>query len=56
MHIGAPAVARVTQGSRVSAGEVLGAPASDALGVPVHSPIDATVVSVGSEIVLHPAS
>jgi Na+-translocating ferredoxin:NAD+ oxidoreductase RnfC subunit len=55
MHIGAPAVARVSQGTRVRAGDVLGAPEGDALGVPVHSPIDATVASVGDEIVLHPA-
>jgi hypothetical protein len=55
MHIGAPAVARVSQGTRVRAGDVLGAPEGDALGVPVHSPIDATVASVGDEVVLHPA-
>ncbi|MCB9915964.1 MAG: 4Fe-4S dicluster domain-containing protein [Planctomycetes bacterium] len=52
MHIGAPAVATVKVGQRVTAGDVLGAPPADALGVPVHAPVDAVVTAVGDAVVL----
>lgn len=55
MHIGAPAIAAVTEGQRVSAGEVLGTPPEDALGVPIHAPLAATVRAVTDSIVLSPA-
>ncbi len=56
MHIGSAAEALVQVGATVAAGEVIAAPPEDALGVPIHAPLEATVASVvaGSSILLHP--
>ena len=45
-HIGAPAVAKVTKGDKVTAGQLIAAPAENALSVAIHSPIDGTVTDV----------
>jgi Na+-translocating ferredoxin:NAD+ oxidoreductase RnfC subunit len=47
-HIGAPARPVVAVGDRVRAGQVLGRPPEDALGVPIHASIDGRVVAVES--------
>lgn len=45
-HIGAPAVAVVKKGDKVKAGQMIAAPAENALSVAIHSPVDATVTDV----------
>jgi Na+-translocating ferredoxin:NAD+ oxidoreductase RnfC subunit len=50
-HVGAPAVATVRAGERVSAGQEIGA-APQGLGVAVHASIAGTVESVGDEITI----
>ena len=50
-HVGAPAVAVVRSGERVSAGQEIGS-APQGLGVAVHASIAGTVESVGDEIVV----
>ena len=45
-HIGAPAVAKVTKGDKVTAGQLIAAPAENALSVAIHSPIDGIVTDV----------
>lgn len=51
-HIGAPAIAEVQKGDKVKCGQRLGNIAEDALGLPVHSPIDGTVMDVNNEYIL----
>ena len=50
--IGAPSVAAVKVGDRVSAGEVVGSPAENALSLPVHASISGTVSEVTDKYVL----
>lgn len=45
-HIGAPAVAVVQKGDKVTAGQLIAAPAENALSVAIHSPLDGTVTEV----------
>ena len=52
-HAGAPAQPLVSEGSRVSEGQLIAAPPEDALGAVIHSSLDGTVVRVtGSRIVI----
>ena len=48
-HAGPPAIASVTTGQRVAAGEPVAAPAPDALGAVLHAPFAATVESVAAD-------
>jgi Na+-translocating ferredoxin:NAD+ oxidoreductase RnfC subunit len=48
-HAGAPAVARVEQGQRVSSGQPLGDVPEGALGAPVHASIEGTVSRVTAD-------
>ena len=54
-HLGAPCEPVVSQGQRVSAGEVVGRPpvidGKPALGAPVHASIDGTVTAIGDGVV-----
>jgi len=52
MHIGAPAEPMVSVGQTVRTGEVIAAPPSGKLGVPLHASIDGNVVSVDEVIVI----
>ncbi len=45
-HIGAPAVPAVKKGDKVIAGQMIAAPAENALSVAIHSPVDGTVTEV----------
>lgn len=45
-HIGAPAVAVVKKGDKVSAGQLIAAAAENALSVAIHSPVEGTVAQV----------
>ncbi len=51
-HAGAPAQAAVKPGEVVSAGQMIAAPAPQALGASLHAPAKARVVSVSDRIVL----
>ena len=51
-HAGAPAVATVSVGRTVAAGEPLAFPPPDALGAVIHAPLASTVESVTSESIV----
>ena len=45
-HIGAPAVPCVKKGDAVAAGQMIAAPAENALSVAIHSPIEGRILEV----------
>lgn len=45
-HIGAPAVAVVQEGDKVTPGQLIAAPAENALSVAIHAPLEGTVTEV----------
>lgn len=51
-HIGAPAVAAVKQGDRVTAGDTVGTVSADKLGVSVHTPISGAVTAATDKYVI----
>jgi Na+-translocating ferredoxin:NAD+ oxidoreductase RnfC subunit len=51
-HAGAPAIAAVKPGQRLAAGEVIAAPAPDALGAILHAPFAATVEAVAADRII----
>ena len=51
-HIGAPAVASVEPGVKVSVGDVIGRAADNALSIPIHASINGTVSTVGSTVTI----
>lgn len=51
-HAGPPAIATVKPGQRVAAGEVIAAPAPDALGALLHAPFAATVEAVAADRII----
>jgi Na+-translocating ferredoxin:NAD+ oxidoreductase RnfC subunit len=51
-HAGAPAIAKVSVGQAVAAGQVLAEPAPDALGAILHAPFAATVEAVSGQAII----
>ena len=51
-HIGAPAVASVKPGAKVSIGDEIGRAPDNALSVPVHASINGTVSTVDSTVTI----
>jgi len=51
-HAGAPAIAKVSVGQAVAAGQVLAEPAPDALGAILHAPFAATVEAVTGQAII----
>ena len=51
-HAGAPAIAKVTPGAKVTAGQILAEPAPDALGAILHAPFAGTVESVTDQAIV----
>lgn len=50
-HIGAPAVPVVQKGDKVSANQMIAAPAENALSVAIHSPLDGTVTDINKKYI-----
>ena len=50
-HIGAPAVPVVQKGDKVSANQMIAAPAENALSAAIHSPLDGTVTDINKKYI-----
>lgn len=50
-HIGAPAVAMVKKGDKVTAGQMIACPKEDALSVGIHASVDGTVTEVNDKYI-----
>ena len=51
-HIGAPATAVVKKGDKVTENQIIAAPPENALGVPVHTPINGTVTEITNKFII----